>query len=86
MQIVHNGAKKQANNGTNVINLKMEKLARKLTQSTKGGLASAFITQGYYDADAFAIIVNSPKYVKQEGYVVYDEDQQKAVFIPDNEE
>lgn len=64
----------------------MEKLARKIERKYAGRLGTAFLTTGYLGADCFAIIANDSKLQNKEGHVVYDNDQQKAVFIPDDED
>lgn len=63
----------------------MEKLAKRIERESRGGLGSAFLTEAYYGADCYAIIANKSDYRNKSGYVVYDEEQQKAVFIPDEE-
>jgi hypothetical protein len=49
-------------------------------------MGSAYITEGYQGYDAFAIIPNRKEFVKYEGFVVFDLDSNKPVFIGDEEE
>lgn len=64
----------------------MEKLAKKIERESRENLAAAFLTEAYYGFDCFAIIANDSRYQNKTGYVLFDEDKQKAVFIPDDEE
>jgi hypothetical protein len=64
----------------------MRQLADKLTDGTNNGLASCYLTEGYKGFDAFAIIANRPHYTTKEGFVVYDLDNNKPIFIQEDEE
>jgi hypothetical protein len=64
----------------------MEKLAKLIERKSKGGLASAFLTEAYLGFDCFAIIPNSSQWEKHSGYVLYDNDTNMATFVPDAEE
>lgn len=64
----------------------MEKLAKRMERNSKGGLAAAFLTEAYLGFDCFAMIANNQEWEKCTGYVLYDEDTNKATFIPDDEE
>lgn len=59
----------------------MESKAKARCRGTKGGLATAFITEGYQGADCVALIANTQAFTKQEGYIVWDELVEKAVFV-----
>lgn len=59
----------------------MNAYANSLVRHTNGGLATAFLTEGYQGADCFAIIANSQRFSSREGYVVWDELAEKAVFV-----
>lgn len=61
----------------------MERMATKLIRGKDMG--SAFLTEAYLGADCFAIIPNKPEFSKYGGYVVYDEDANKPVFVADEE-
>lgn len=64
----------------------MERLARKMERDTNGGLARAFVTQGYKgEYDCFAMIANDSKYSNEEGHIVFSEKTNKPVFIKDEE-
>lgn len=64
----------------------MEKLAKSIERKSKGGLGAAFLTEAYKGYDCFAIIPNKAEYQNKSGYVLFDEEQGKAVFISDDEE
>jgi hypothetical protein len=64
----------------------MEKLAKRMERNSKGGLVAAFLTEAYLGYDCFAMIANKPEWQKCTGYVLYDEDTEKATFIKDDEE
>lgn len=49
-------------------------------------MGAAFLTEAYQGFDCIAIIPNSPKYSEFEGYVLFDEELNKPVFIQDKEE
>ena len=61
----------------------MEKLAKTLIRGKDMG--SAFLTEAYLGFDCIGIIPNKPEFVKDEGYVLYDEELNKAVFIKEDE-
>ena len=63
----------------------MEKLAKRMEHNSKGGLASAFLTEAYLGFDCFAMIPNNPQWEKASGYVLFNEDTNKATFVRDNE-
>jgi hypothetical protein len=64
----------------------MEKLAKRMERNSKGGLAPAFLTEAYLGFDCFAMLPTKPEWAKSSGYVLFDEDTQKATFIKDDEE
>ena len=64
----------------------MEKLAKRMERNSKGGLGAAFTTEGYLGYDCFNMIANSPEWSKSEGFIVFDNDTNKATFIKDTEE
>jgi hypothetical protein len=57
-----------------------------MERNSKGGLVAAFLTEAYLGYDCFAMIANKPEWQKCTGYVLYDEDTEKATFIKDDEE
>jgi hypothetical protein len=61
----------------------MEKLAKKLVRGKDMG--TAFLTEAYLGYDCIGLIPNKPEFIKNEGYVLYDEDLNKAVFVKDEE-
>lgn len=61
----------------------MNSLADKIVLKNND-LGAAFITEGYEGFDCVAIISNTPESVRSEGYVLYDLDDNKAVFITDS--
>lgn len=64
----------------------MEKLAKKIELESKGNLAGAFLTNGVYNKyDVIAIIPNSKEYEDQSGYIFYDNEKGKAIYILDSE-
>jgi hypothetical protein len=63
----------------------MEKLAKRMERNSKGGLGAAFLTEAYLGFDCFAMIPNSPQWEKSSGYVLFDNDTNKATFIRDEE-
>lgn len=64
----------------------MERLARKMERETNGGLARAFITNGYKGQyDCFGMLAQDSKYSNEEGHIVFSEKQNKAIFIKDEE-
>jgi hypothetical protein len=64
----------------------MEKLAKRMERNSKGGLTPAFLTEAYLGFDCFAMMPTSPQWENCSGYVLYDEDTNKATFIKDEEE
>ena len=63
---------------------KMNKLADQIELDTNGGLAGAYLTNGFKGKfDVIGMIAQSPDYSVKEGYVFYDNEQDKAVFIND---
>jgi len=64
----------------------MELLAKRMERNSKGGLAAAFLTEAYLGFDCFAMIPNNPQWEKCSGYILFDNDTNKATFISDNEE
>lgn len=67
----------------------MERLAKRFTRNKDMGIA--FVTEGFYNEDSksyvdgFGLIANRPEYVQFEGYIAYDLDNNKPVFIQDKE-
>lgn len=57
----------------------MEQLGNEIIKGKDMGLA--FVTEGYEGYDALCVIPNRPAFSNYEGYIVFDEDQQKAVFL-----
>ena len=49
-------------------------------------MGTAFLTEAYKGYDCIALIANRPELTKYEGYVLYDLELNKPVFIQDNEE
>lgn len=63
----------------------MEKLAKRIEKQTNGGLGAAFITHGYHGKyDIYAMVANTPEYQDREGYVLYDNLLETAVFIAED--
>lgn len=46
-------------------------------------MCHAFVTEGWLGFDAFCIIANSSEYSDKEGAILFDEDTQKAFFMPE---
>jgi hypothetical protein len=63
---------------------KMEQYAKKLTRGKDMG--TAFVSEGFYGYDAIALIPNSQTFKKYEGYVVYDIDNNKPMFVQEEKE
>lgn len=63
----------------------METLAKLMERNSKGGLTPAFLTEAYLGFDCFAMLPTSQQWEKYSGYVLYDEDTNKATFIKDGE-
>jgi hypothetical protein len=64
----------------------MENKAKTRCRGTNGNLAPALLTQGYKGADCYALIANTQAFVSQEGFILWDEDAQRAVFVQETEE
>jgi hypothetical protein len=62
----------------------MEKLAKKMAKGKDMG--TAFLTEAYFGSDCYALIANSPLYSRHEGYIVYDEDAGKPLFLLQDDE
>jgi hypothetical protein len=62
----------------------MEKLAKRMAKGKDMG--TAFLTEAYFGSDCYALIANKPMYARHEGYVVYDEDEGKPVFLLQDDE
>lgn len=62
----------------------MEKEAKKIIG--RKDMGAAFLTEAYKGYDCIGIIPNRPELVKYEGYVLFDEELNKPVFIQDTEE
>lgn len=62
----------------------MEKEAKKIIGSKDMG--APFLTEAYKGYDCIGIIANRPQFTKNEGYVLFDEELNKPVFIQDKEE
>lgn len=58
---------------------KMEKLAKELVG--KKDMGTAFLTNGFLGYDCVALIANKPSFTDWEGYIVYDNNQKKALFV-----
>lgn len=64
----------------------MEKLQKQIEQETNSSLTGAFLTNGIYGKyDCIAIIANKKEYEHKQGYIVFDNAQNKALFINENE-
>lgn len=61
----------------------MEKLANKLIKGKDMG--AAFLTEAYLGYDCIGLIPNKPEFVKDEGYVLFDLDLNKAIFVREEE-
>lgn len=59
----------------------MEEKANAYMKQTHPGLASCYISSGYKGFDAYAIIAAVGEAVPYQGFVLYDEELEKAVFI-----
>lgn len=64
----------------------MQGLADQLESKTKGGLAGAFLTEGYKGYDTIAMLANKKEYSDKEGFVLFDNEANKAIFIEDDED
>lgn len=64
----------------------MQGLADQLESKTKGGLAGAYLTGGYKGYDAIAMLANKKEYSDKEGFVLFDNEASKAIFIEDDED
>lgn len=68
-------------NGENEKIEAMNTLADKMEVETNFGLAGAFLTNGVYDKyDVVAMLANSKEYEHKQGYIFYDNKQNKAVL------
>ncbi len=64
----------------------MEQLQQKIEKQSNNGLAGAFLTNGVYDKyDCIAMIANSKEYENKQGYILYDNESDKAIFVNDND-
>jgi hypothetical protein len=61
----------------------MEELAADLIKGKDMGIP--FITEGYEGFDAYCLVANKPEFVKNQGFVVWDNELNKPVFLTDNE-
>lgn len=63
----------------------MEQLQKRMEKESNNGLAGAFLTNGVYNFDVIAMLANKKEYENKQGYIFYDNDKNKAVFISDSE-